>query len=91
MDLTFDSVIQFVSTFFGGSTTLAGLAIIVAAWMICAVVCFQMKASPAYSIAPMLPICIFMAAYGVINETVAIFICIVVAAMVASELKRVVD
>ena len=91
MDLTFDNVVIFISGFFGGSTTLAGLAIIVAAWMICAVICFQMKASPAYSIAPMLPICIFMAAYGVINETVAIFICIVCAAFVANEVKRVVD
>lgn len=91
MDLTFDSVINFVAGFFGGSTTLAGLAIIVVAWMICAVVCFQMKAPPTYSVAPMLPICIFMAAYGVINETVAIFICIIAAALVASEVKRAVD
>lgn len=91
MDLTFDSVVQFISTFFGGSTTLAGLAIIVAAWAICAVVCFQMKAPPAYSVAPMLPICIFMSAYGVMNELVAVFICVISAALVASELKRAVD
>lgn len=91
MQLTFDAFIQYLSSFFGGSTTIAGLAILVAAWAICAVIVAKSRASPAFSVAPMLPIAIFLAAYGVLNETVAVFICVICAAFVASELKRVVD
>lgn len=91
MELSFDSFIQYLSTFFGGSTTLAGLAVLVGAWAICAVICAKSRASPAYSVAPMLPISIFLGAYGVLNETVAVLICVVCAAFVASELKRAVD
>lgn len=91
MDLSFDVFIDYLSGFFGGSTSLAGLAILVAAWAICAVICARSRASPAFSVAPMLPISIFLGAYGVLNETVAVFICVVCAAFVASELKRTVD
>lgn len=91
MELTFDSFITYLSGFFGGSTSLAGLAVLVAAWAICAVICAKSRASPAFSVAPMLPIAIFLAAYGVLNETVAVFIVVVCAAFVASELKRAVD
>lgn len=91
MDLTFDTFIEYLSSFFGGSSTLAGLAILIGAWAICAVICARSRASPAFSVAPMLPISIFLGAYGVLNETVAVLICIVCAAFVASELKRTVD
>lgn len=91
MELTFDSFIQYLSGFVGGSTTLAGLLILIGAWVICAVICAKSRASPSYSVVPMLPISIFLGAYGVLNETVAILICVVCAAFVASELKRTVD
>lgn len=91
MDLTFDAFIQYLSGFVGGSTTLAGLLILIGAWAVCAVICAKSRANPAFSVAPMLPISIFLGAYGVLNETVAVLICVVCAAFVASELKRVVD
>lgn len=92
MDLSFTSIVDFVSSyFFGGSSSLAGLAILVAAWAIAAVICMNMKAPPVYSIVPMIPLAIFFSAYGIINETVSIFIVIICAVMVATEFKRVVN
>lgn len=92
MDLSFSSIIDFTSSyFFGGSTTLAGLAILVAVWALAAVICLNMKAPPVYSIVPMIPIAIFLSAYGIVNETVMIFIVLVSAVMAASEFKKVVD
>ena len=92
MDVTFNNIVDILaSTLFGGSTTLAGLAMLIAAWGICAVICMNMKASPAYSIAPMIPLAIFFSAYGLLNETIMIIIVLVSAVLVAAEFKKVVD
>lgn len=92
MDLSFSSIIDFVAQyFFYGSTTLAGLAMLVIGWAICAVICMNMKASPAYSVVPMIPLAIFFSAYGILNETISILIVLISAVLVASEFKKVVD
>lgn len=92
MNLDFGGLIDLVATsFFGGSTQLAGLAMLLIAWVICAVICINARAPPVYSVVPMIPLSIFFTAYGVINETVSIILIIVVAAMVASEFKKVVE
>jgi hypothetical protein len=91
MDLSFTTIFNYLATyFFDGSTTLAGLAILVAAWILSLVVLINIRAPPTYSVVPMIPLSIFMSAYGVLDETVTIFIVIVSAAMVASQLKSVV-
>ena len=92
MDLNFRSIVDFVATYmFDGSSTLAGLALLIVAWAICIVLLFNMKASPAYSVVPMIPIAIFFSAYGILNETIMILIVLVSAALVANELKKVVS
>lgn len=92
MDLSFTTIINYIATyFFDGSTTLTGLAILVVAWVISAVVLFNMRAPPTYSVVPMIPISIFFSAYGILNEVITIFIIIVSAALVASQLKTVVN
>ena len=92
MDFTFNNIIDVIaSTVFGGSQTLAGLALLVMVWAVAAVICMNMKASPAYSIAPMIPVAIFFSAYGLLNETIMIIIVLVSAVLVAAEFKRVVD
>ncbi len=92
MDLSFPSIVDFVASyFFGGSATLAGLALLVAAWAVCLVLLMNMKASPAYSVMPMIPLAIFFSAYGILNETIMILIVLVSAALVANELKKVVS
>lgn len=92
MIITFSGIIDLIAgNFFGGSSTLAGLAILVAVWAVCAVIVMNMKAPPAYSIVPMIPIAIFFAAYGILNETITLMIVIVAAALVAAEMKKAAD
>lgn len=92
MDFNFSSFIDLIATqIFGGSTTLAGLALMLAAWAICIVICVNMKAPASYTVVPMIPIAIFFSAYGILNETLMIFIVIICAALVAVEFKKVAD
>ena len=70
---------------------MAGLAMLVIGWAVCAVICMNMKASPAYSVVPMIPLAIFFSAYGILNETISILIVLISAVLVASEFKKVVD
>ena len=90
MDLTFDNTILLVADLFGGSLTLAGLAMLIVAWMVCAVICINLKASPVYSVVPMIPMAIFFGAYGVLNETISVLIVIVSSVMVAIAFRQVV-
>lgn len=92
MELNFSTILEWLAnSFFGGSTTLAGLGVLVAAWAVAAVICLNFRASPAYSVVPMIPICIFLTGYGVLNETVSVMIILVSSVLVASEFKKVVD
>ena len=92
MELTFTNIIDLIATnVFDGSTTLAGLAILLGIWAICAVLCLSMKAPPVYTIVPLIPITIFFSAYGLLNTTVTIIIILVSSAIVAAEFKKVVD
>ena len=92
MMLTFDNIINLIAdNFFGGSTTLASLIILVGMWAICAVICINAKAPPAWSIVPLIPLSLFFVAYGTLNTTVMVIIVIVSAAIVAAEFRKVVD
>ena len=92
MEITFDNIIDLVANnVFAGSTTLAGLAIMLAIWAICAVLCLAMKAPPVYTVVPLIPISIFFTAYGLLNETIMIIIGLVSSVIVAAEFKKVVD
>ena len=89
MDFTFQNIIDLIAVnVFGGSTTLAGLALMLAVWAVCAVICIGMKASPVYTVVPLIPISIFFTAYGLLNETIMIIIVIVSSVLVAAELKK---
>ena len=92
MDITFQNIIDLIANnLFGGSTTLAGLAIMMAIWAVCAVICLSMRAPPVYTVVPLIPIAIFFDAYGLLNNTITIIIILVSSVIVAAEFKRVVD
>ena len=76
---------------FGGSTTLAGLAIMLSIWAICVILCLAMRAPPVYTVVPLIPISIFFGAYGLLNTTVTIVIILISSAIVAAEFRKVVD
>lgn len=92
MDLTFNNIIDLLANnMFGGSTTLAGLAIMLAIWAVCAIICLAMRAPPVYTVVPLIPISIFFTAYGLLNNTIMIIIVLVSSVLVAAEFKKVVD
>lgn len=92
MEFTFNNIIDLVANnIFAGSTTLAGLAIMLAIWAICAVICLAMKAPPVYTVVPLIPISIFFTAYGLLNNTIMIVIVLVSSVLVAAEFKKVVN
>lgn len=92
MEFTFNNIIDLLAVnVFGNSTTLAGLALMLAIWAICAVICLAMKAPPVYTVVPLIPISIFFFAYGLLNQTIMIIIVLVSSVLVAAEFKKVVD
>ena len=92
MEITFSNIIDlFANSMFGGSTTLAGLAIMLAIWAVCAIICLAMRAPPVYTVVPLIPISIFFTAYGLLNNTVMIIIVLVSSVLVAAEFKKVVN
>ena len=92
MDFTFQNIIDLVANnIFAGSTTLAGLAIMLAIWAVCAIICLAMRAPPVYTVVPLIPIAIFFTAYGLLNNTIMIIIVLVSSVLVAAEFKKVVD
>lgn len=92
MEFTFQNVIDLLANnLFGGSSTLAGLALMLALWAVFAVICLSMKAPPVYTIVPLIPLSIFFTAYGALNETIMILIVLVSSVVVAAEFKKTVD
>lgn len=92
MEFTFQNLIDLLANnLFGGSSTLAGLALMLAMWAVFAVICLSMRAPPVYTIVPLIPISIFFTAYGLLNETIMIIIVLVSSVLVAAEFKKVVD
>ena len=92
MEFTFQNMIDLIANnLFGGSSTLAGLALMLAIWAVCAVICLAMRAPPVYTVVPLIPISIFFTAYGLLNETIMFIIVLVSSVIVAAEFKKVVD
>ena len=92
MEFTFQNLIDLLANnLFGGSSTLAGLALMLAMWAVFAVICLAMRAPPVYTIVPLIPISIFFTEYGLLNETIMIIIVLVSSVLVAAEFKKVVD
>ena len=92
MEFTFQNMIDLIANnIFAGSTTLAGLAIMLAIWAVFAVICLTMRAPPVYTVVPLIPISIFFTAYGLLNGTIMIIIVLVSSVIVAAEFKKVVD
>ena len=92
MDFTFQNMIDLVANnIFAGSTTLAGLAIMLAIWAVCAIICLAMRAPPVYTVVPLIPISIFFTAYGLLNNTIMVVIVLVSSVLVAAEFKKVVN
>lgn len=92
MEFTFQNIVDLIANnIFAGSTILAGLALMLAIWAVCAVIFLAIKAPPVYTIVPLIPVSIFFTAYGLLNTTVMIIIVLVSSVVVAAEFKKTVD
>lgn len=92
MEFTFQNMIDLIANnIFAGSTTLAGLALMLAIWAVAAVICLAMRAPAVYTVVPLIPISLFFTAYGILNETIMFIIVLISSVIVAAEFKRVVD
>ena len=91
VSLSFENVIKTIGqTFFGGSTSLAGLAMIIVAWLVMIAILANLGASPTYSALPMIPIILMFSAFGIISTEITFFVIIVCAVMSASSLRDII-
>lgn len=91
VDISVETFINILSQqFFGGSTTLCGLALMIGAWLVVLVILANIKAPIVYSIVPLVPICIFFNAYGILNTDVMMITILLCAIVVAGEVKKIV-
>lgn len=78
MGFTLSELINIVAqTVFDGSTTLAGLSIMVMAWLVFVVILANMKAPISYSLVPMIPISLIFAGFNIISVDISMIIILV--------------
>lgn len=78
MGFTLSELINIVAqTVFDGSTTLAGLTIMVMAWLVFVVILANMKAPISYSLVPMIPISLIFAGFNIISVDISMIIILV--------------
>lgn len=84
-----DTIIGVIgTTFFNGSTTLAGLAVMVVIWVMIVAVLANLKAPISYSLVPMIPVAIIFAGMNVISVDVSMIIILVCGVMTAVNIRN---
>ena len=88
VDFTIEGIIGIVAqTFCGGSTVIAGLLVMVAAFFVITVIFAAMKAPLQYALVPMILLDIVFTAMGIINTTLSFIIIIVCAVLMAKQIR----
>lgn len=91
VDFTIQGIIDVLAqTLCGGSTVIAGLLVMVAAFFVTTVIFAAMKAPIHYALVPMILIDIVFTALGVINTTLSFIIIIVCAVLMARQVRDIV-
>ena len=84
-----DTIIGVIgTTFFNGSTTLAGLAIMVVIWVGIVAVLANLKAPISYSLVPMIPVAIIFAGMNIISVDISMIIILVCGVMTAVNIRN---
>jgi hypothetical protein len=84
-----DTIIGVIgTTFFNGSTTLAGLAVMVVIWVMIVAVLANLKAPISYSLVPMIPVAIIFAGMNIISVDVSMIIILVCGVMTAVNIRN---
>lgn len=88
VDFTIEGIIAVLAqTFCGGSTVIAGLIVMVAAFFVITVIFAAMKAPLQYALVPMMLIDIVFTAMGIINSTISFVIIIMCAVLMARQVR----
>ena len=88
VDFSIEGIIDVIAqALCGGSTVIAGLLVMVAAFFLIAVIFAAMKAPLQYALVPMVLIDIVFTSLGVINTTISFIIIIVCAVMMARQVR----
>lgn len=89
VDFTLESIIGVIAqTFCGGSMTLAGILVMMAAMFVMIVILANVKAPITYALVPMMMLDIVFGVLGIIDTTVSFIIIILCAVMVAKEAHK---
>ena len=84
-----DTIIGVIgTTFFNGSSTLAGLAIMVVIWIGIVAVLANLKAPISYSLVPMIPVAIIFAGMNIISVDISMIIILVCGVMTAVNIRN---
>lgn len=90
-DFTLQAIIGVIAqTFCGGSMTLAGILVMMAALFVMIMILASVRAPITYALVPMMMLDIVFAALGIIDTTVSFIIIILCAVLVAKEAHRIV-
>ena len=88
VDFTLEGIIQVVAqTFCGGSTVLAGLLVMVAAFFVITVIFAAMRAPLQYALVPMMLLDIVFTAIGVINTTISFIVIVMCSVLMAKQVR----
>ena len=89
---TFTNLMNIISeTFFDGSTTVTGLAVMVAIWLLFVAVLANFKAPISYSLVPLIPIALIFSGFGILSVDVAMIIILVVSVFAAIMFRGIVS
>ncbi len=92
VDFTIEGIIGVIAqTFCNGSTVIAGLLVMVAAFFVIMVIFAAIKAPIHYALVPMILVDIVFTAMGVINTTISFLIIIVCAVLMARQVRDLVE
>ena len=90
-DFTLQGIIGVIAQVFcGGSMTLAGILVMMAALFVMIMILASVKAPVTYALVPMMMLDIVFAALGIIDTTVSFIIIILCAVLVAKEAHKMV-
>lgn len=91
VDFSLNGIIDIIAWgFFGGSASLAGLAVMLVCMFAAVAVLAAFKAPITYSLVPVMIIAIFFTSMGVLDTTISFLIIILCAVIIASQARNIV-
>lgn len=88
LDFSLDGLIDVIAWgFFGGSASLAGLAIMIVVMMGCVALFAAFKAPVSYALVPVMIIAVMFTSIGILDTTISFIIIILCAVLVAAQAR----